>query len=124
MYKAIHREPLAGRERELRTVPTADKAKQHKTTKFERQTWRVLREADPDLVETVLERADHLRDPRVPPLEHPQVRYGCHALRTALVLPQALRCATPAQGVVARQHHGVFEDARNLGEVGHEQQSS
>lgn len=51
------------------------------------QTWRVLREADPDIVEAVLERADHLRDPRVAPLEHPEVRDGREALRAALVLP-------------------------------------
>lgn len=73
----------------------------------------MLCKADPNLVEAVLERADHIRDPGIAPLEHSQVRDGRQALRTALILPQALRRATPAQGVVAREHHGVFEDAEN-----------
>lgn len=52
-----------------------------------------------------------MHDPLVSPLEHPQVGNRGHALGAPLVLLEALRSAVSAQWVVARQHHGVFENA-------------
>lgn len=71
----------------------------HNSTK---QTWRVLGKAGADLVEAVSQGADHLGDPLVSSLEHPQVGDGSEAQGTALVLLEGLLGATPAQGVIAR----------------------
>lgn len=76
-------------------------------------TWRVLGEAYADLVEAVPEGVHHLRDPLVPPLERPQVGDVGQALGAALVLPETLRRAAPAERVIAREHHRIFQDTAN-----------
>ena len=73
-------------------------------------TWRVLGEAYADLIEAVPEGVHHLRDPLIPPLERPQVGDVGQALGATLVLPETLRRAAPAERVIARKHHGIFQD--------------
>lgn len=73
----------------------------------------MLGEGHADLVEAVPEGVHHLRDPLVPPLERPQVGDVGHALGAALVLPETLRRTAPAERVIARKHHGIFQDTAN-----------
>lgn len=86
-------------------------AKRSVNTDSTKQTWRVLGKAGADLVEAVAQRVDHLGDPLAPPLERPQVGDGSQAQGAALVLLEGLLGATPAQGVVAWQHHRITENA-------------